>query len=119
MVILPSEMRQGISLTIGTPYKVHAMEERLDMETSESALDYLLLEIVESARLEDPEQSLLKLEQMGYRVGQTLAEKYSRDKARFNDTLEVIKFICKDFWISVFKKQVDHLKTNHRVSCLT
>lgn len=42
--------------------------------------------------------------------------RYSKDKPRFTDTLEVIKFICKDFWQAVFKKQVDNLKTNHRVS---
>lgn len=42
--------------------------------------------------------------------------RYSRDKARLGDTLEVIKFLCKDFWQALFKKQVDNLKTNHRVS---
>jgi hypothetical protein len=26
----------------------------------------------------------------------------------------VIKFICKDLWTLVFRKQVDNLKTNHR-----
>lgn len=44
-----------------------------------------------------------------------LLGRYSKDKARLGDTLEVIKFICKDFWLAVFKKQVDNLKTNHRV----
>lgn len=28
----------------------------------------------------------------------------------------MIKFLCKDLWSLVFKKQVDNLKTNHRVS---
>ena len=32
------------------------------------------------------------------------------------DPLEVVKFMCKEFWIAVFKKQVDNLRTNHRVS---
>lgn len=39
---------------------------------------------------------------------------FSRDRPRFNDTLDVIKFLCKDLWTLVFKKQVDNLKTNHR-----
>lgn len=43
------------------------------------------------------------------------ARSYSRDKPRLGDTLDVIKFVCKDFWLAVFKKQVDNLKTNHRV----
>lgn len=34
---------------------------------------------------------------------------------RFADHLEVIKFICKDFRSELFKKQIDNLKTNHRV----
>ncbi|KIZ02500.1 Trafficking protein particle complex subunit 6B [Monoraphidium neglectum] len=42
------------------------------------------------------------------------ASGYSRDKARLGDTLEVIKFLCKDFWQALFKKQVDNLRTNHR-----
>jgi hypothetical protein len=41
--------------------------------------------------------------------------RYSKERPRLGDTLEVIKFICKDFWQAVFKKQVDNLKTNHRV----
>eukprot|EP00879_Flechtneria_rotunda_P011643 GHRR01012163.1.p1 GENE.GHRR01012163.1~~GHRR01012163.1.p1 ORF type:complete len:174 (+),score=76.06 GHRR01012163.1:1447-1968(+) len=54
------------------------------------------------------------LEAVGFRVGRQPAERYSKDKPRLGDTLEVIKFLCKDFWQAVFKKQVDNLKTNHR-----
>jgi E3 SUMO-protein ligase PIAS1 len=41
--------------------------------------------------------------------------RFSRDRPRFNDTLDVIKFLCKDLWTLVFRKQIDNLKTNHRV----
>lgn len=54
------------------------------------------------------------LEAIGFRVGRQLAERYTKDKPRLGDTLEVIKFICKEFWQATFKKQVDNLKTNHR-----
>lgn len=37
------------------------------------------------------------------------------ERPRFTDHLEAIKFICKDFWSELFKKQIDNLKTNHRV----
>jgi hypothetical protein len=43
-----------------------------------------------------------------------LVEKYTKDKMRFQDNLEIIKFICKEFWTEIFKKQVDNLKTNHK-----
>ena len=29
-------------------------------------------------------------------------------------TLDIIKFLCKDLWQAVFRKQIDNLKTNHR-----
>jgi len=56
-----------------------------------------------------------RLERLGFRVGQGLSERFSRDKPRFADNLDVIKFLCKDLWMIVFKKQIDNLKTNHRV----
>ncbi|XP_041071036.1 trafficking protein particle complex subunit 6b isoform X1 [Carcharodon carcharias] len=55
-----------------------------------------------------------KLENMGFRVGQGLIERFTKDTARFKDELDVMKFICKDFWTSVFKKQIDNLRTNHQ-----
>lgn len=45
--------------------------------------------------------------------------RFSRDRPRFNDTLDVIKFLCKDLWSLVFGKNIDNLKTNHRVSSWT
>lgn len=41
--------------------------------------------------------------------------RYTMDMPRFSDHLEAIKFICKDFWSELFKKQIDNLKTNHKV----
>lgn len=65
---------------------------------------------------EDEEQDavLYRLDMLGYRVGQGLVERFSRDRPPFHDTLDVIKFLCKDLWTLVFRKQVDNLKTNHR-----
>ncbi|XP_028575990.2 trafficking protein particle complex subunit 6B [Podarcis muralis] len=55
-----------------------------------------------------------KLENMGFRVGQGLIERFTKDTARFKDELDIMKFICKDFWTTVFKKQIDNLRTNHQ-----
>ena len=57
-----------------------------------------------------------RLEGLGFRVGQGLSERFSRDRPRFTDSLDVIKFLCKDLWVILFKKQIDNLKTNHRAS---
>ena len=100
-----------------------------------SVLDFLFIEIVTaSQRLPqsaDPDNNDIlvdnadaylrqdtiiqhRLECMGHRIGHSLAIRLSRDHARFLDTLDVIKFVCKDLWSTVFRKQVDNLKTNHR-----
>ncbi|KAL7626260.1 hypothetical protein AAE478_003030 [Parahypoxylon ruwenzoriense] len=63
---------------------------------------------------EERDAVFFRLEGLGYRVGLGLVERFSRDRPRFNDTLDAIKFVCKDLWMLVFKKQVDNLKTNHR-----
>jgi len=97
---------------------------------SSTALDLLLIEIVplarrlaselsvENAELVDDEEEreamFYRLEILGYKVGQGLVERFSRDRARMGETLDVIKFICKDLWTIVFRKQIDNLKTNHR-----
>ncbi len=33
---------------------------------------------------------------------------------RFKDELDTVKFICTDFWSTIFKKQIDNLRTNHQ-----
>jgi trafficking protein particle complex subunit 6 len=33
--------------------------------------------------------------------------------------LDVLKFVCKDVWTAIWEKQVDNLRTNHRVSGFT
>nr|ACO14282.1 Trafficking protein particle complex subunit 6B [Esox lucius] len=55
------------------------------------------------------------LEGMGFRVGQGLIERFTKDSPSFKDDLDIMKFICKDFWINVFRKQIDNLRTNHQV----
>ncbi|KAN0073318.1 Transport protein particle (TRAPP) component [Elaphomyces granulatus] len=96
---------------------------------SASCLDLLLIELIPMAermvvelgspneKVDDEEQreaTFYRLESLGYRVGQGLAERFSKDRPRFTDNLDVIKFLCKDLWSIVFRKQVDNLKTNHR-----
>jgi trafficking protein particle complex subunit 6 len=74
-----------------------------------------------------------RLESLGYRVGLGIVERsassclaylylstdmapfrFSRSSPRPNTPLDAIKFLCKDLWTLLFKKQIDNLKTNHR-----
>ncbi|KXN88039.1 Trafficking protein particle complex subunit 6B [Leucoagaricus sp. SymC.cos] len=63
---------------------------------------------------EDEEAVRVRLESIGMHVGANIAEKLCRDRGMFADTLDVIKFICKDIWVVFWDKQVDNLRTNHR-----
>ncbi|CAO0789579.1 unnamed protein product [Mucor circinelloides] len=88
---------------------------------SESCMDLFLIEMVDTicrtttAETDgDSDAIFYKLETLGYAVGQRLVERFTKDRPRFVDTLDVVKFICKDLWTIMFKKQIDNLKTNHR-----
>eukprot|EP00897_Mesotaenium_endlicherianum_P003579 jgi/Mesen1/3249/ME000187S02411 len=86
-------------------------------EVAESCLDLLNIELVGSYTRQlgnRPELAGRRIEAIGFQVGQQLVERYTKERPRFTDHLDVIKFICKDFWVEVFHKQVDNLKTNHR-----
>lgn len=48
-------------------------------------------------------------------VGPLMRSRLVKDRPRFTDTLDTIKFICKEVWVAVWDKQVDNLRTNHRV----
>lgn len=54
------------------------------------------------------------LEYIGFSTGYRLIERLTREMPRFKDELDTVKFLCTDFWSSVFKKQVDNLRTNHQ-----
>lgn len=69
------------------------------------------------------ERAAAKIESMGYNVGYRLCERLAQTKpslsmAVYNNhddsALEAVKFLCKEFWTEVFRKQIDKLQTNHR-----
>eukprot|EP00250_Pteridium_aquilinum_P032880 c487_g1_i1 orf=108-653(+) len=94
------------------------MAGRGEREVAESCVEWMSMEMVEAycRRLHPskPELAGRRIEAIGFQVGLQLAERYTKERPRFGDHLEAIKFICKDFWSELFKKQVDNLKTNHR-----
>ncbi|CAI4233341.1 unnamed protein product [Auanema sp. JU1783] len=55
-----------------------------------------------------------QLESIGFRIGYVIAEKLAKDSGRLFSELEIVKFICKEFWCAAFGKQVDNLRTNHQ-----
>ena len=52
---------------------------------------------------------------LGEEVGAALAELLtSRKKPPLSSQIEIVKWVCKDFWSAVFSKPIDNLKTNHK-----
>lgn len=85
-------------------------------ECSLSCLDYLTLELVRHYQQQQKGGATLQaaLDAVGERVGRQLAERYARDRPPLTEALEVMKWVCKEFWGEVFRKSVDNLRTNHR-----
>lgn len=106
---------------------------------NEVLLEHLFMEIVfhtldnslqEDSTEPDQEMAFYKIERIGFNIGQRIIEMYQSFligtvfhtvrllhknlNTRITDQLEAFKFICKEFWTFVFKRQVDNLKTNHR-----
>ncbi|KAF5337618.1 hypothetical protein D9758_014923 [Tetrapyrgos nigripes] len=68
-----------------------------------------------NAAVDEEEEAIrTRLEAIGLHVGANFAERLCRDRSLFTETLDVIKFVCKDLWAACWDKQVDNLRTNHR-----
>ncbi|XP_067119914.1 trafficking protein particle complex subunit 6B [Centruroides vittatus] len=80
--------------------------------------DLLHLEITSTifrtTEKDEKETAVTKLENIGFCTGYRLVERLTKDWPRFKDELDTMKFMCKEFWSSVYKKQVDNLRTNHQ-----
>ncbi|PPQ98856.1 hypothetical protein CVT26_014332 [Gymnopilus dilepis] len=63
---------------------------------------------------EEEEPVRQRLEAIGMHVGANFCERLCLSRPLFAETLDVIKFICKDVWAAFWDKQVDNLRTNHR-----
>ena len=57
-------------------------------------------------------KALSDVESIGFSSGYRLIEKITREHPKFKDELELMKFICKDYRMCVFRKQIDNLRTN-------
>ncbi|CAG8578947.1 5451_t:CDS:2 [Acaulospora colombiana] len=89
-----------------------AVSRRRELEEEMSKSNILHQIPVRDTQHNTSEEALkCRLENIGVHVGSALVE---RDRPRFIDTLETIKFLCKDVWTAVWDKQVDNLRTNHR-----
>lgn len=110
---------------------MHRLDHTVKREVAESGFEFVMMEVVEyflrghGARAFVPpgetassagttQEVRARLEALGVDVGTRLIERCAMERERLEADLDVVKFICKDFWEQTFKKQVDVLRTNHR-----
>ncbi|XP_075242244.1 trafficking protein particle complex subunit 6b-like [Convolutriloba macropyga] len=99
-------MSQSQSLFVSD--EIWTMFEFLHMETVQSFLNE------HKQRGSSMDHCYAKLEYMGFRFGQKLIEKFSKERERLKDELEMMKYICKEFWFNIYRKNIDNLRTNHQ-----
>ena len=52
---------------------------------------------------------------MGYDVGYRYVEKIVANQFLIGtEPLDIVKYLCKEFWEDIFKKKIDKLQTNHK-----
>ena len=110
-------MPEGTGVRRGSVDTARPLERQ--MTASSTCLEYLVAETVRYYRdLEKTESHgppmAATLGNIGENLGRVLAERLSRDKAPMVTHLEVMKWICKEFWNSLFLKGIDNLRTNHK-----
>ncbi|KAE8213892.1 hypothetical protein CF327_g2617 [Tilletia walkeri] len=59
-------------------------------------------------------ETSVRMEAIGFHVGANIAQRLAGLRPPLTSTLDVLKFICKELWTTVWEKQVDNLRTNHR-----
>ena len=111
------EDRYGNKLLIYLPSKTMSLKLTESAKVSESSFDYLLGELLSS---KDPLSLVMpRLERIGYDVGYRLVESIV-EKHKFNsrEPVDLVKFICKEFWEELFGKKMDKLQANNKGNLL-
>lgn len=73
--------------------------------------------VLDSSIIKDDEVTV-RIETYGYTLGLRLSEvlvfKSATANSKIVDILDIMKFVCRDVWKSLYGKQMDNLRTNHR-----
>ncbi|EKU22923.1 transport protein particle bet3 containing protein, partial [Nannochloropsis gaditana CCMP526] len=104
------------------PSSTSSQHQNKKVECADSLFDYLFAAMIDTLRTggdQGPRKEELLAETVraiGFDVGYRLAESIAQGRVLAAESLEVnvMKFICKEFWIEIFKKQIDKLQTNNQ-----
>lgn len=90
-------------------------------ESNQLMFNLIFLEIchesIKSSSDAGSEEPFYKVEKLGFDVGKKVMQRNLLrlpPQRPFAETIDIIKYICKEFWTSLFGKTIDNLKTNHK-----
>lgn len=94
------------------------VQSRIDVPLSSISGDLPgTIGILDSHTIRDDEVTV-RIETYGYTLGLRLSEvlvfKGATSNSKIVDILDIMKFVCRDVWKSLYGKQMDNLRTNHR-----
>lgn len=129
-VALQLLLQETVPLSIRVAHKL-GHQQKSATELEETTIDKPLLDAVPDdlpgtvGIYDAPElgsdEVLVRLELYGYQVGLLLAEvllyknnHIAHTTTKIDDILDIMKFVCRDVWKTVYGKQMDNLRTNHR-----
>ncbi|KAL9940913.1 hypothetical protein V8E36_000401 [Tilletia maclaganii] len=69
---------------------------------------------VDSLTIDLDFETSVRMEAVGFHAGSNIAQRLISLRPPLTSTLDVLKFVCKELWTTVWEKQVDNLRTNHR-----
>ncbi|KAF5330097.1 hypothetical protein D9758_018665 [Tetrapyrgos nigripes] len=101
-----------VQLLAMSPLPSTTMSSRPSIQISSSSKSASSLVTPSPATLADPPMRYVN----GAMMDANFAERLCRDRSLFTETLDVIKFVCKDLWAACWDRQVDNLRTNHRLT---
>jgi hypothetical protein len=55
-----------------------------------------------------------KLDAIGFATGHRLIGRLTFNRKLMKTELDVVKYLCKDFWLAVFSRKIDKLQTNNK-----
>lgn len=108
--VLVTEMIRTIMMS--TSYRVRRSNDTVAQLAQSNGAAHVPPPLTSS---DETEMVRARIDAIGAHVGAGVTIRLSRNKTRFSDTLDVIKFLCKDVWNALWDKQVDNLRTNHKV----
>lgn len=115
--VVPTSVRISLQLNDRKLASNPDVQTRIDTALSSLHQDLPGTTAVFDSALISLDEVTIRVESYGYDLGIRLTEVLLfklKSNTKLVDILEIMKFVCRDLWKSLYGKQMDNLRTNHR-----